>query len=259
MTLDSFTEYSTKNVHFLDENEQVSSLLEYSMRLANYYTKRPIILDLGCGDGKLIFVLYKRGLLRDAGKVIGVDISQDRITRMAKALPFVKGIASDALQVKSLPNSAADFVICSQVIEHVDDKKLLVEIDRLLADRGIAYISSVVKKWYGVYFYFRSGHFRLDPTHVREYSSLNEFVSLIPKESFDVIAVYNKSQSFPIIDLIIRFLIKFEFVEPDANFYHYHTFLGKLRKLRLRIFGYQTCEVLVRKYRKGFPSINLPP
>lgn len=247
MAQPSFSEYSTKNVHFLDESEKIPILLIYGISRANDIINRPKIIDLGCGDGKLLFALYKRGLLLNAGKVIGVDISENRIRRMTTALPFAKGITSDALYVKSLPNSAADFVICSQVIEHVNDKLLLVEINRLLDGRGIAYISSVVKKWYGVYFYFRNGHFRLDPTHIKEYSSLNEFVNLISKEGFDVIAVDIQSQSFPIIDLIVRFFIKFGLLSPNANFYHNHGLLSKIRKLRLPIIGYQNCEVLVSR------------
>ena len=245
----SFSEYSTKQVHFLDEAEEVPALLKFGLSLISRTNSTPRIVDLGCGDGKLIFALYKKGLLQNVGAVIGVDISEDRIKRLTKELSFVKGITSDALNVKYLPNSFADVVICSQVIEHVNDRLLLIEIKRLLTDGGIAYISSVIKKWYGAYFYFNNGSFRLDPTHVREYSSMDEFVNLILKEGFDVIVINRQNMLFPLPDMIVRFFIKFGLIEPNVNFYHQHKFISKVRKLKVPIIGYQICEVLVSRKR----------
>ena len=73
---------------------------------------------------------------------------------------------------KKSENEIFDVVISSQVIEHVsDDNELLKEIGRLLKSDGIAYISTVIKKWYGFYIYRNGGKFRLDPTHVKEYPS----------------------------------------------------------------------------------------
>ena len=63
------------------------------------------------------------------GEIIGVDIYRARIERLKSNLPFVRGIVSDALNVKELPSHSFDFVICSQLIEHVeDDGALLLEI-----------------------------------------------------------------------------------------------------------------------------------
>jgi len=173
-----FQNYSRKHMHFYDE--EVSVLLGSGLALTNRVIKKPSIVDLGCGDGRTIFALYEKGLLKNVGEIVGVDISESRIERLTKELPFVKGIVSDALNVKELRDSSFDFVICSQVVEHVEnDDMLILEIKRLLKGGGLAYMSSVIKKWYGVYFYFKDGSFRLDPTHVREYSSVDEFVGLI--------------------------------------------------------------------------------
>jgi 2-polyprenyl-3-methyl-5-hydroxy-6-metoxy-1,4-benzoquinol methylase len=204
------------------------------------------ILDLGCGDGSILFALYKTGFLKPADNVVGVDLSETRIKRVRMALPFVRGIISNALNIEELPDSSFDFIICSQLIEHVDDKLLLLEIDRLLAKRGLAYISTVVKKSYAVYFYFKEGSFRLDPTHVREYSSEKEFITLLSNEGFDIVAMRNQVVMFPLLDLIIRFLIKFGIVRPDVNFYTHHK-VHKTRKLKIPIIGYSILEVLIKK------------
>jgi SAM-dependent methyltransferase len=148
----SFQIYSKESVHFYDE--VVSPLLEYGLALTLRNCRKPSVVGLGCGDGKVIFALYRRGLLKSIGEVIGVDISEVRIERLKSNLPFVRGIVSDALNVKQLPSHSFDFVICSQLIEHVeDDSALILEIRRLLKNGGIAYLSSVVKKRYAIYFY----------------------------------------------------------------------------------------------------------
>ncbi|MEM0312908.1 MAG: class I SAM-dependent methyltransferase [Thermoplasmatales archaeon] len=114
-----FLDYSRKHVHFYDE--EVPALLELGLALTKDISEKPMIVDLGCGDGRLIFAMYRKGLLNSIGKVYGVDISSERIKRLKKELPFVKGIVSDASNVKELPDSLFDLAICSQLIEHVKD------------------------------------------------------------------------------------------------------------------------------------------
>ena len=241
-----FRGYSRRHVHFY--SEEVSVLLESGLALANKVVKKPSIVDLGCGDGRLIFALYKRGLLKNVGEIVGVDISEERIGRLTKELPFVKGIISDASNVKELPDSSFDFVICSQLVEHVEDDDMLVqEIRRLLKVGGLAYISSVIKKWYGVYFYFRGGSFRLDPTHVREYSSVDEFVSLIANNGFEIVDVKTHRVMFPLLDLIIRLFIRIGLLEPNVRFYQQHKVLSKIRRVRMPVVGYRSIEVLAKK------------
>lgn len=241
-----FQNYSRKHVHFYDE--EVCVLLESGLALMNRVVEKPSIIDLGCGDGRLVFALYERGLLKKAGEIVGVEISESRIERLIKELPFVKGIVSDALNVKESPDSSFDFIICSQLIEHVkNDDMLILEIKRLLKGGGLAYISSVIKKWYGVYFYFKDGSFKLDPTHVREYSSMDEFVGLITNKGFEVLSVETHQVMFPLLDLVIRLLIRIGLIEPNVRFYQRHKVLGEIRRLRMPVVGYKIIEVLARK------------
>jgi 2-polyprenyl-3-methyl-5-hydroxy-6-metoxy-1,4-benzoquinol methylase len=240
-----FQNYSEKHVHFYDE--AFPAFLELGFALIGDVEK-PSIVDLGCGDGRLLFALHKKGLLNRFSEIVGVDISAERIGRMAKALPFVKGVVSDASNVKDYPSSFFDYVICSQVIEHVqDDGALVAEIRRLLKCGGVAFISSVIKRWYGFYFYSCDGTSRLDPTHVREYSSVDEFVSLMQAEGVEVIYVETHQIMFPLLDLLLRLFVKSGLIEPEAGFFRKHTFLGKMRGFRTPVVGYKNVAVLVRK------------
>ncbi|MDH5266300.1 MAG: class I SAM-dependent methyltransferase [Candidatus Bathyarchaeota archaeon] len=241
-----FQNYSRKHVHFY--GEAVSTLLELGLALVCRVIKKPSVVDLGCGDGRLIFALCEKGLLKNAGEIVGVDISESRIEHLTREIPFVKGIISDALNVKELSDSSFDFVICSQLVEHVkNDDGLLLEIKRLVKRRGLVYISSVIKKQYGVYPYFKNGSFRLDPTHVREYSSADEFVGLITSKGFEVIEVETRQVMFPLLDLVIRLFFKIGLLEPYVRFYQQHEMFSKIRRLRMPVVGYGIIEVLARK------------
>ena len=90
--------YSKEHVHFYDE--EVSPLLEYGLALALKGCRRPNIVDLGCGDGRIIFALHKKGILKDVGEIVGVDISKERIDRLKTNLSFVRGIISDASNIR---------------------------------------------------------------------------------------------------------------------------------------------------------------
>ena len=56
----SFQKYSSRHVHFYDE--EVSPLLEYGLALTLRSCRKPSIVDLGCGDGRII-LLFTKGFL----------------------------------------------------------------------------------------------------------------------------------------------------------------------------------------------------
>jgi 2-polyprenyl-3-methyl-5-hydroxy-6-metoxy-1,4-benzoquinol methylase len=243
---DFFQGYSRKHVHFY--NEEVPVLLRSGLVLARKSAGKPRIVDLGCGDGRLIFALCKNGLLQDVSELYGVDVSEKRIERVTKELPFVKCVISDAIRVKELQRSSFDLVICSQLIEHVEnDHKLLHEMRRLLRNNGLVYVSSVIKSAHAMYFYFMNGSFRLDPTHFREYASVAEFLSLLESEGFHIIGLKTCQIVFPLMDLIMRLFVKIGFLSPNVRFYQQYSVLGKIRALQIPVIGYKNIEVLARK------------
>ena len=160
-----FCFYSDFHVHFYDY--EVPKLLEWVLLKKN---KRGHfnILDLGCGDGRLLFNLQFQGLLKNVDRVVGVDLSEARVRRLAENVSGSIGLVSDACNVEGIDDGSFDVIICSQLIEHVpNDHALLREIRRLLNDDGVVYISSIIRKPYGFWLYRHDGQFRLDPTHVR--------------------------------------------------------------------------------------------
>ena len=243
-----FQDYSEKHIHFYDIKVEISDLLE---ELIKYKNKKNFnIIDLGCGDGRILFYLEKKGYLSKAEKIIGVDISPKRIEIFKKNVKNAIGIISDVCNIKELDNENFDMIISSQVIEHViDENALLREIKRLLKKDGVGYISTVFKRWYGFYLYRKNGEFRLDPTHVREYSSKDHFFSLLNENGFNIIKYKIRILKYPLIDIILRILIKACILNPmyARRIYVENRFMKTFRELKIPIIGYYLIEVLIKK------------
>ena len=91
-------------------------------------------LDLGCGVGSNFEVLN-----RFAKNVTGID-SSDNAIRYCKNKEYDKLMKMDALKMKFKKDSF-DIVLCSDVLEHIDDKKAVGEISRILKPRGLVIFS----------------------------------------------------------------------------------------------------------------------
>lgn len=100
------------------------------------------ILDLGCGRGfyiKIISQLYRNV------EIFGID-NNTKYVEIARKLNknVILGDAGDL----PFPNSCFDRVVCSEVLEHInDDNKVISEIHRVLKNKGFALISVPNKKY----------------------------------------------------------------------------------------------------------------
>lgn len=104
------------------------------------------LLDVGCGDGSLT-IRFKEKL--GAKSVAGIEISQDGVLAARK-----QGIDARKanLDLEKLPFDEAsfDFVLCSEVIEHLfDPDNILKEIHRVLRPNGFLLLTTPnISSWY---------------------------------------------------------------------------------------------------------------
>jgi len=86
-------------------------------RLQSFQFQR--LLDVGCGDGELIVWLRER--LPSNTAITGVDLSSETVTRNRVRHPHAQFEVLN-IEHQHLEN-AFDAIVCTEVIEHLDDRK----------------------------------------------------------------------------------------------------------------------------------------
>jgi len=198
------------------------------------------ILDCGCGDGSLLYALNKFGYLNNK-KVYAIDLSRRRIELVRKISKTIIASVDNAEELKTIDDNSIDFFISTQVIEHIDDKKMIEQINKKVKPDGVIYISTVFKKWYGWYFYRNNNKWVIDPTHLREYVSDNNLLSLFNKNKFKLLENTKRLHWFPITDFFIKRM-------SLKNRKLYENYLMKLvRKIKIPVLGYYHWELVFKK------------
>ncbi len=217
--------------------EEISGLLLKYLDKNNWNN----YLDLGCGDGALLHALNEKGYFN--GKIVyAVDLSANRINLVRKINENFKCFVADACNVPQIKEGAIDFLISSQVIEHVNnDENMIKEAYRTLKTGGVLYISTVFKKWYGWYFYKCNGKWALDPTHLREYNKDDQLLSILNKNNFDILENKKTLTSRSILDIILKR------TKVGRDFFIKHPSLQIIRKINIPILGYYNWEIVCKK------------
>lgn len=178
-----------KNRIFSDRTAQKASYPEIPEMISTLINASKKILDLGCGEGGIIRAIFEKFPKKN---ITGVDISPRRINFLKKIFPQGRFLCEDVAHTSL--KSKFDLIICSQVIEHVEnDKKIVEEFYRLLTKEGFLYVTSVIKRPWAIYKYRNKKKFVLDPTHEKEYSSGEEFKKIFEPE-FELI----KLKKYPV-------------------------------------------------------------
>ena len=109
-------------------------------------TNKPKILDIGCGEGRHIFGCMTQFA---NARIFGIDMHLDSLMKCVEGQSFFEGHnncknAYFQSSVYDLPfrEKSFDLIICSEVMEHLDDYNKAFEIiHTLLKDDGILLIS----------------------------------------------------------------------------------------------------------------------
>jgi 2-polyprenyl-3-methyl-5-hydroxy-6-metoxy-1,4-benzoquinol methylase len=197
-------------------------------------------LDSGCGDGNLLNALIKNNLLIGK-KIFALDLSKNRINLVQKIDSGISARVDNAEEMKTIEDDSIDFFVATQVIEHVNDKKMVDNIYRVVKKDGIVYISTVFKKWYGWYFYKNNGKSVIDPTHLREYEKDRELLELFDNTKFKLLENKKTLLKFPPID----FFVKRSRIEN--RYFFNNKFFKFLRKIKIPIAGYYNWESVFKK------------
>jgi ubiquinone/menaquinone biosynthesis C-methylase UbiE len=175
-----------------------SVLLEAAIRISGH---RPgLVVDVGCGEGRTLASLKERFA---ADRLIGIDLSVHR-ARIA-AGRGLQSLVADGYRLP-LANGSSSLVVCRHVIEHVqNDNLLLQDMRRILHEDGVMYIETPLRRRGAWYFYRNdAGGWVLDPTHIREYRSVEEFEEVLVQNRLTPIQFNVRPVTFPLTHVVYR-------------------------------------------------------
>ncbi|MFH1280548.1 MAG: class I SAM-dependent methyltransferase [Candidatus Beckwithbacteria bacterium] len=113
-------------------------------------------LDIGCGDGVLLYLISQK----TKAQLFGIDSDSDSL-KTAKSKVNAKFFQASAYKLP-FKTQSFDIVIASEIIEHLKNpEKMLSEIKRVLKPKGLSLITTPVKL-------FPKPE---DPMHVQEFST----------------------------------------------------------------------------------------
>ena len=72
-------------------------------------------------------------------------------------------------------------------------------------------------------------------------------MNLLKANRFKIINYKTEKVKYPVMDLIIRFLNKFNILKISSDFYCKHKLLRRFRKIKLSVIGYRRIDVIVKK------------
>lgn len=208
--------------------------------LEKYIKSNENILDIGCGAGTLALYCASKG-----SNVLGIDISPKAIK---EAQQSAKNMSMNNLKFEvrkfpeEYPNKKFDMIICTEVIEHLeDDERALKIIYKLLKPNGIAIISTPSKNA-PLYRLGLANKFDNRVGHLRRYN-LEDLIKISKKSGFKVVTNYkqegivrNSLFILPYLGETIR-LIKFQLVD----------IVTYIDNLSLKLFGESQLFIVLKK------------
>lgn len=197
------------------------------------------VLDIGCGDGWFLNSIAQN---TKEIKLYGTDISKTRLERTEEKLKDKAAglFLYDASFTRI--NKRFEFINSDQVIEHViSDFDMVKNISNMLPSGGIFKVSSVYKKGFSWYFYRCNGKWVLDPTHIREYTSIDDFKKLFTDNGLKITSTEITPIYFSGIDFILR---KFGVTKITENI---DIIKRAINKIKIHKPGYYTIMVVGEK------------
>jgi len=141
------------------------TILKYEKFFLENIDKDNVILDIGCGNGRLA-----SELATIAKKVVGIDISQKNIDVANKKFkkPNIKFIAGDVTKYSF--NEKFDYIVLSNVLEHIDKRVDFLKKLHSLTDTILLRVPLIDRDWLTVYKKENGYKYMLDKTHFIEYT-----------------------------------------------------------------------------------------
>ncbi|MEM5785898.1 MAG: class I SAM-dependent methyltransferase [Syntrophobacteraceae bacterium] len=231
-------DYARRHKHYWSDsfnNKELGTILD-SRKFAR-------LIDVGCGDGILLYQLNRMGYLDGVEEVWAVDLSSERLKDISLISPKIRPFQSDAQHLDGVPDSSFDLVISTQVIEHVEnDFEMMKSLYRIARPGAIVYLDTVFKERYGYYFYKNDrGQRVLDPTHQREYTDTYELIEKARAANFEILQSSMNGFRFSPLNFVFRL------IRVDNRWLSGSFALRTLQRIKVPIIGYKCWKIVLRK------------
>ncbi|MBL8352951.1 MAG: class I SAM-dependent methyltransferase [Burkholderiaceae bacterium] len=199
---EEFERHAERSVHFF--SRRVPALLR---QVLAGVPAGAAVVDVGCGDGQLVWSLIETGALPAGVTVMGVDLSPVRVKRFTQ-LTGQPAILANGERLEGVADASVDLCISTMVMEHVPDDAAYAEtLARIVKPGGWLFLTTVLRKP-GAWYFRRApdGRRVLDPTHVREYADVATVRRPLEAAGFRVEELRLERLVFPIAHPLVRLL-----------------------------------------------------
>lgn len=146
-------------------------ILKYKEWFCSFFDKSHVVLDIGCNTGEI-----SRLASQYAKQVYSIEINEDNYNQaIKKPKPNVKYFLADATQFNYSILPPIDFVILSNVLEHIESRVEFLRALRKIKSTSpqLKYLIRVPcrdRDWMTLYKIEKGIYWKLDATHFTEYT-----------------------------------------------------------------------------------------
>lgn len=170
---------STKINHNIHPKHRIMNYHKFFLDNINRDSK---VLDIGCGNGNLAFDIAKK-----VGNVIAIDIKKNSIKFAKKYFNRhnIEYILADATTYQF--NEKFDYIILSNVLEHIKERKEFLNKIKYLANFFLIRVPMINRSWLTLYKKELGMEYRLNNSHYIEYT-LKSFKNEIESVGLNIIS-----------------------------------------------------------------------
>jgi|SRR5215470_6668613 len=196
-------------------------------------------LEVGAGDGGMLRDLFDEDRLKSFDRVIALDVAEGRVRRLLRYVPEADARLGDAEHLE-IDDASVDCFFSDQVIEHVtSDDRFAREVRRVLKPDGVAVVGSCLRLPGGWWYHRSGGRWRIDPTHMREYESTDDYAAVFSRAGLEVSEIEREAVRFPVAEMVVRAAMKLRLVPMDqSDVYMRRPFMRRWRPFKMRIPRY---------------------
>jgi 2-polyprenyl-3-methyl-5-hydroxy-6-metoxy-1,4-benzoquinol methylase len=157
-------------------------LMKYHDFFLDNINSTDIVLDIGCGNGFNTHFIAEK-----AKKVIGIDINEENIAYAKRNFlsDNIDYFSANIMDYKF--NQKFDVIVLSNVLEHIEDRIKLLKKIKNMGKRFLIRVPMINRSWMVLYKKELGMEYRLDKTHLIEYT-IDSFIEELGESELEIVS-----------------------------------------------------------------------